>query len=571
MGISYLLDIVIGLFFIYLILSLLASELQELITTILQWRAIHVKESIEGLLSGNETQTESKELAEKSRLLANEIYGNPLIKDCNQEAKGFLTKFKNDVFGKPKNSVFGDDRRSGPSSINKQVFASSFLETLQIPFFTKEFIKLRLNSFVDKKLGEYEKKYLPKKEDLEEKKNLKKKVDQFNTKKVETLKFYDSEKFDLVNILDMLATESNNIDVDLFNTIFEDTYQSINNITVSSTHRREVLVREITPTVLETISLILLYKRIGETCKEIVNDSAVDARKEIVNDAAVKEDEKTVNDESVKGRETNKIMYELIKQKYNSPDFISNYFGYLKDQESYMVEYISKWLKFYAALKSNPVITDEISELVKKIPEIPKPLQKSLEDLAKRSQVKIEEVEIQLSKFQAEIEDWFDRSMIRASGVYKRNAKLVAFMIGFTIAITTNADTLHIVDRLAKDQVLRESVNRSVDQIVTKSVDSKGELTPETKAKIKTISDQISLPIGWSKDNIYPRESIEIFGFLYINPWILRVFGWVISGIAISMGASFWYDLLGKFIDIKNVGKKAPSSSSDNSNSSNQN
>jgi hypothetical protein len=93
MGISYLLDIVIGLFFIYLILSLLASELQELITTILQWRAIHVKESIEGLLSGNETQskellsgnetqsekllsgneTQSEKLAKKSRLLANEI------------------------------------------------------------------------------------------------------------------------------------------------------------------------------------------------------------------------------------------------------------------------------------------------------------------------------------------------------------------------------------------------------------------------------------------------------------------------------------------------------------------
>jgi hypothetical protein len=230
----------------------------------------------------------------------------------------------------------------------------------------------------------------------------------------------------------------------------------------------------------------------------------------------------------------------------------------LKDQESYIVEYIGKWLIIYIELKSNSKITDKISELVKKIPEIPEPLQKSLEDLAKRSQGKIEEVEIQLSKFQVEVEDWFDRSMIRASGVYKRNAKLVAFMIGFAIAITTNADTLHMVDRLAKDQVLRESVNRSVDQIVTKSVDSKGELNPETKAKIKTISDQISLPIGWSKDNINPREPIEIFGLIYINPWILRVFGWVISGIAISMGASFWYDLLGKFIDIKNVGKKTP-------------
>jgi len=188
MGISYLLDIVIGLFFIYLILSLLASELQELITTILQWRAIHVKESIEGLLSGNETQTQTKELADKTRLLANEVYSNPLIKDLNQEAKGFLTKFKNVVLGKPKNSIFGDERRSGPSSISKQVFASSFLETLQIPFFTKELIKLRLNSFIDKKLDEYKYKKddspkqedLGKKEDLKEKDTLKKREDFLN-------------------------------------------------------------------------------------------------------------------------------------------------------------------------------------------------------------------------------------------------------------------------------------------------------------------------------------------------------------------------------------------------------
>ncbi|NJN75070.1 MAG: hypothetical protein HC796_00885 [Synechococcaceae cyanobacterium RL_1_2] len=45
-------DVVIGLVFIYFILSLLASEIQELLATILQWRAKHLKESIEMLLMG---------------------------------------------------------------------------------------------------------------------------------------------------------------------------------------------------------------------------------------------------------------------------------------------------------------------------------------------------------------------------------------------------------------------------------------------------------------------------------------------------------------------------------------
>lgn len=39
-------DILIGLTFIYLILSLLASEIQELIAAFLQFRAKHLKKSI---------------------------------------------------------------------------------------------------------------------------------------------------------------------------------------------------------------------------------------------------------------------------------------------------------------------------------------------------------------------------------------------------------------------------------------------------------------------------------------------------------------------------------------------
>jgi hypothetical protein len=58
MNLPTLLNIAIALIFVYLIVSLLASQIQEFIATILQWRAVHVKESIEGLLSGNSAQPE---------------------------------------------------------------------------------------------------------------------------------------------------------------------------------------------------------------------------------------------------------------------------------------------------------------------------------------------------------------------------------------------------------------------------------------------------------------------------------------------------------------------------------
>ena len=47
MNLLFILDIALGLVFTYLILSLLASEILELIATLLQWRAAHLRKSIE--------------------------------------------------------------------------------------------------------------------------------------------------------------------------------------------------------------------------------------------------------------------------------------------------------------------------------------------------------------------------------------------------------------------------------------------------------------------------------------------------------------------------------------------
>lgn len=53
MNFPAMLDVAIGLFFIYLILSLLASGIQELIATVLEWRAKQLKEAIKILLGDN--------------------------------------------------------------------------------------------------------------------------------------------------------------------------------------------------------------------------------------------------------------------------------------------------------------------------------------------------------------------------------------------------------------------------------------------------------------------------------------------------------------------------------------
>ncbi|MEB3266966.1 MAG: hypothetical protein VKJ09_00340, partial [Leptolyngbya sp.] len=83
MSLPLILEVAIGLVFIYLTLSLLASEIQEIIGTLLQWRAEHLKRSIEVLLAGNDQ--ESQRAASE---FANQLYDSPLIRSLNQEATG---------------------------------------------------------------------------------------------------------------------------------------------------------------------------------------------------------------------------------------------------------------------------------------------------------------------------------------------------------------------------------------------------------------------------------------------------------------------------------------------------
>jgi hypothetical protein len=66
MNFPAMLDVAIGLFFIYLTLSLLVSGIQELIATVLEWRAKQLKEAIQIILGDNEANDPSAIQAQKN-------------------------------------------------------------------------------------------------------------------------------------------------------------------------------------------------------------------------------------------------------------------------------------------------------------------------------------------------------------------------------------------------------------------------------------------------------------------------------------------------------------------------
>ena len=87
-------------------------------------------------------------------------------------------------------------------------------------------------------------------------------------------------------------------------------------------------------------------------------------------------------------------------------------------------------------------------------------------NLAKRAETKAKNTEEGIYILQQEIEQTFDKSMERACGVYRRNAKGVSLLIGFSLAVLANVDAFHIVSRLSKDSSVRIAIVNNAGQIV---------------------------------------------------------------------------------------------------------
>ncbi len=205
----------------------------------------------------------------------------------------------------------------------------------------------------------------------------------------------------------------------------------------------------------------------------------------------------------------------------------------------------------------------------------------NLSTLARRLQDQVEDKEVKLVEFQKGLAEWFDQSMVRASGAYKRNSKGISFCIGLVVAILGNIDTINMVDRLYKNQSLSGTVNQLANQVVENNSQSITTLNnscpPENKLSVEeciqeknnaiqpikeninvVINQLAAFPIGWT----LPRDTN-----ISAPAWISRLAGWFISAIAFSMGAPFWFELLNKFINVRNTGQRPKTGQPDTPNS----
>jgi hypothetical protein len=158
------------------------------------------------------------------------------------------------------------------------------------------------------------------------------------------------------------------------------------------------------------------------------------------------------------------------------------------------------------------------------------------------------------------IEKWFNDSMERVSGWYKRRSQYWMAFIAVVIAVGLNASTIRIVERFESEPSLRDAVAKQAQQAVEKG-DFKKAIEEETKKQPNAVEqiegagkqggeavenvNGLKLPLWWSSGNA-PQG---------VSQWAISLLGWLITAIAISLGAPFWFDALGKLANLRMAGK----------------
>ena len=148
--------------------------------------------------------------------------------------------------------------------------------------------------------------------------------------------------------------------------------------------------------------------------------------------------------------------------------------------------------------------------------------------------------------FFQEIESWFETGMERVSGWYKRYTQILLFVVGLAMAVGMNADTIRIADVLYQTPEIRASVAAAAADFLEQSEGQGTDPGIITAAQnVQNRMDSLSIPIGW-------HEAVPgNFG-----EWLSRILGWLLTALAISFGAPFWFDLLQKFVNLRGAGAK---------------
>lgn len=194
------------------------------------------------------------------------------------------------------------------------------------------------------------------------------------------------------------------------------------------------------------------------------------------------------------------------------------------------------------------------------------------------------------------LESWFNESMERVSGWYKRKSHAWIWIFGAILCLLLNADAISLSKRFWNDQTLRDAIAAEATEYVKSTPrdqavgDDKAELD-QSLHRMNLLREHLpGVPLGWCfidakatlkpgektavqadgfkancwPDLVHPTSSFSQVSLAGTDPrlvdisdwswWLWKIAGIAATVLAISQGAPFWFDLLQKVVNLRLAG-----------------
>jgi hypothetical protein len=143
----------------------------------------------------------------------------------------------------------------------------------------------------------------------------------------------------------------------------------------------------------------------------------------------------------------------------------------------------------------------------------------------------------------------YSQRMDRLQGTFKRQAQRWLIGLGFLLAAALNADTIELARDLSENSARRALVLALAQQ--QKPCPTSSVTLSEVQQSLDCLKPALGQSgLGWREAQV---KSLHDLGWSWalLGALLLKLLGYGLTALAVSLGAPFWFDLLGKVANLR--------------------
>ncbi|MFI5134441.1 MAG: hypothetical protein ACHQD9_01180 [Chitinophagales bacterium] len=216
-------------------------------------------------------------------------------------------------------------------------------------------------------------------------------------------------------------------------------------------------------------------------------------------------------------------------------------------------------------------------------PGFPEDIRRAFLIFISEAKTSVDKTKSEVEHFKESLEGWFDNMMDRIRGKYKKRSMRVTFLVAALATIGMNVDSISVARYLYADKSARDALavaayhaasdtsmktqvaalkqQQQKERTDTALFDSMGQVISKIqneKQRIDSLAGQLNnfIPLGWTAPeyklflNSNGNKNSTPGSFIFFI--IMKIVGWTVTVFAVSLGAPFWFDVLGKVANLRN-------------------